>query len=52
MSRTIAKVPAYPTLMELRSAGWSVEEIATTYGVTVAAVTQAMRAGHPHGPAP
>lgn len=27
------RTPAYPTLMELRTAGWTLAEIAHTYGV-------------------
>lgn len=30
----IAGMPAYSTLMELRTAGWTLQEIAQTYGVS------------------
>ncbi|MET1035692.1 MAG: hypothetical protein ABWX68_10700 [Arthrobacter sp.] len=41
-------MPDYPTLMELRQAGWSLEEIATTYRVAPGAVWKALQAGHLH----
>ncbi|MFB0836155.1 hypothetical protein ACX8Z9_13960 [Arthrobacter halodurans] len=41
-------MPDYPTLMELRQAGWSLEEIAATYCVTSVAVWKALQAGHLH----
>lgn len=34
--------PAYPTLMELRTAGWTFAEISCTYGVDERAIRSAL----------
>ena len=55
--------PAYPTLMELRTAGWTLAEIARTYGVDEPSIRSALawhfvcgsvadRLPPPVGPAP
>lgn len=35
-------MPAYPTLMELRTAGWTLQQIADTYGVSEASIRSAL----------
>lgn len=35
-------MPAYPTLMELRAAGWTLEEISVTYGVQEPEIRRAL----------
>lgn len=41
--------PAYPTLMELRTAGWTMEEIARTYNVDEQAIRSAFTRHFVHG---
>lgn len=41
--------PAYPTLMELRTAGWTIEEIARTYNVDEQAIRSAFTGHFLHG---
>lgn len=41
-------MPAYPTLMELRSAGWTLEQIASTYGVNVPEIQSALKMHFSH----
>lgn len=38
----VTGMPAYSTLMELRTAGWTLQEIAQTYGVSEASVRSAL----------
>ena len=38
----ITGIPAYSTLMELRTAGWTLTEIAQTYGVSEVSIRTAM----------
>ncbi|WP_411734280.1 hypothetical protein [Paeniglutamicibacter sp.] len=49
-------MPAYPTLMELRTAGWTLEQIAKAYGVNESEIQRALALhfvhGHPEGRRP
>lgn len=38
----VTGMPAYATLMELRTAGWSLPEIAQTYGVSESGIRAAL----------
>lgn len=40
----VTGIPAYSTLMELRTAGWTLTEIAQTYGVSENSIRAAMAA--------
>ncbi|GAA1893099.1 hypothetical protein GCM10009715_43260 [Paeniglutamicibacter psychrophenolicus] len=42
-------MPAYPTLMELRTAGWTLEQIASTYGVEEPAIQAVLTWHFLHG---
>jgi hypothetical protein len=42
-------MPAYPTLMELRTAGWTLEQIASTYGVEEPAIQDVLTWHFLHG---
>ncbi len=35
-------MPAYATLMELRTAGWTLQQISDTYGVSEASIRSAL----------
>lgn len=43
------KTPAYPTLMELRTAGWTFAEISRTYGIDERAIRSALAWHFLHG---
>ncbi|MFL4472807.1 hypothetical protein ACIPVK_02270 [Paeniglutamicibacter sp. MACA_103] len=42
-------MPAYPTLMELRTAGWTLEQIASAYGVDEPEIQRALALHFIHG---
>lgn len=42
-------MPAYPTLMELRTAGWTLEQIARAYGVDEPEIRRALALHFIHG---
>lgn len=44
-------LPAHATLMELRTAGWTLADVADTYLVSAEEVRNALVAGHPRQPA-
>lgn len=42
-------MPAYPTLMELRTAGWTLEQIAKAYGVDELEIRRTLALHFIHG---
>lgn len=45
-------MPAYPTLQELRTAGWTIGQISATYGVEEPAIRAALASHFLHRNAP